>query len=89
MGSTRLPFDAGIAHYDQPPPEVLVDLDELREADRFRFANRLAAWIEVDKAGWIKNPATSGGGQIGSTTVRVGGLSHVFQAVALPDISNT
>jgi hypothetical protein len=75
-----------MAHYDQPPPDILGDLDELREADRFRFANRLAAWIEVDKSGWIKNSGYSGGGQIGSTTVRVGGLSHVFQAVALPDV---
>jgi hypothetical protein len=86
VGGTRLPFDAGMAHYDQPPPDILGDLDELREADRFRFANRLAAWIEVDKSGWIKNSGYSGGGQIGSTTVRVGGLSHVFQAVALPDV---
>jgi len=86
VGSTRLPFDAGMAHYDPPPPEVLGDLDELRAADRFRFANRLAAWIEVDKSGWIKSSGYRGGGQIGSTTVRVGGLSHVFQAVALPDL---
>ena len=85
-GGTRLPFEAGIAHYDPPPPEVIEDLDELRNADRFRFANRLAAWIEVDKSGWIKNSGYAGGGQIGSTTMRVGGLSHVFQAVALPDI---
>jgi hypothetical protein len=75
-----------MAHYDPPPPEVLGDLDELRAADRFRFANRLAAWIEVDKSGWIKSSGYCGGGQIGSTTVRVGGLSHVFQAVALPDL---
>ncbi|MGA3215852.1 MAG: cyclic nucleotide-binding domain-containing protein [Acidimicrobiales bacterium] len=86
VGGTRLPFDAGVAHYDQAPPDVLRDLNELREADRFRFANHLAAWIEVDKSGWIKNAGYSGGGQIGSTTVRVGGLSHVFQAVALPDL---
>ena len=73
VGGTRLPFDAGVAHYDQAPPDVLRDLNELREADRFRFANHLAVWIEVDKSGWIKNAGYSGGGQIGSTTVRVGG----------------
>src|ERR1035438_8140707 len=88
VGSTRLPFDAGVAHYDQPPPDVLGDLDELREADRFRFANHLTAWVEVDRAGRISNAGYSGGGQIGSTTVRIGGLSHVFQAVALPDIQH-
>ena len=40
-----MPFEVGVAHYDEPPPEVLEDLDALREADRFRFANRLNAWI--------------------------------------------
>ena len=86
VGGTRLPFEVGMAHYDQPPPEVIGDLDELRQADRFRFANRLSAWVEVDRSGRITNAGYSGGGQIGSTTVRIGGLSHVFQAVALPDI---
>lgn len=85
-GSTRVPFDVGVAHYDPPPPDVLESLDELREADRFRFANRLAAWIEVDDAGAIVDAGYSGGGQIGSTTVRVGARSHIFQAVALPDL---
>jgi hypothetical protein len=84
-GTTRVPFEMGVAHYDPPPPDELESLDALREADRFRFANQLSAWIEVDN-GNIVDAGYSGGGQIGSTTVRVGGLSHVFQAVALPDI---
>jgi hypothetical protein len=29
-GSQRLAFDAGIAHYDTPPPEVIEDLTALR-----------------------------------------------------------
>jgi len=85
-GTTRVPFEVGVAHYDAPPPDELGDLASLRAADRFRFANRLAAWIEVDRAGKVVNAAYSGGGMIGSTTVRLGSLSHVFQAVALPDI---
>jgi hypothetical protein len=64
----------------------LEDLAALREADRFRFANRLAAWVEVDGAGRITDAGYDGGGQIGNTTVRLAGLRHVFQAVALPDI---
>ena len=46
-GFTRLSFGLGVAHYDPPPPEVLGDLDEFQATDRFRFANRLEAWIEV------------------------------------------
>ncbi|MDE3065536.1 MAG: cyclic nucleotide-binding domain-containing protein, partial [Acidobacteriota bacterium] len=62
------------------------DLAALRDADRFRFANRLAAWIRVDGAGAIVAGEYAGGGMIGSTTVRVGPVRHVFEAVALPDL---
>lgn len=86
QGPTRVPFEVGVAHYDPPPPDELEDLDALREADRFRFANWLGAWVEVDDRGRITDAGYQGGGQIGSTTVRLGGLRHVFQAVALPDI---
>jgi len=86
QGSTRLPFDVGMAHYDAPPPDAIEDLGALRDADRFRFANRLAAWVLVDGAGKIVAAEYAGGGMIGSTTVRVGPVRHVFQAVALPDI---
>jgi hypothetical protein len=50
-GMTKMPFETGVAHYDVPPPEAVegvATLDELRVADRFRFANRLEAWIEVE-----------------------------------------
>ncbi len=83
-GMSRLPFDMGVAHYDEPPPDQVDDLDALREADRFRFANRLSAWIEVDD-GRITGHGYSGGGHIGSTTMRLAGKTATFAAVALPD----
>ena len=83
-GMTRLPFDMGVAHYDEAPPDHIDDLDALREADRFRFANRLGAWIEVD-GGRITAHGYSGGGHIGSTTMRLGGKVATFAAVAFPD----
>ncbi|MGO8685826.1 MAG: cyclic nucleotide-binding domain-containing protein [Candidatus Dormibacteria bacterium] len=85
-GLTRLPFDAGIAHYDQPPPEVVDDLEALRVADRFRFANRLSAWIGVDGSGAITGHGYGGGGMIGATTMRLGPASMTFAAAALPDL---
>jgi hypothetical protein len=85
-GSTKLAFDAGLAHYDEPPPEVLDDLEALRVADRFRFANRLAAWVEVDRSGEIIGFGQDGGGLMGSTSVKVGPLVHTFEAIGLPDI---
>ena len=46
-GFNRLSFGFRVAHFDPPPPDELGDLDELQAADRFRLANRLEAWIEV------------------------------------------
>ena len=81
-----MPFDAGIAHYDEPPPGELTDVEELRTADRFRFANVLRAWIDVDGSGRISDAGYGGGGLMGSSTVRLGALRYCFQAVQLPDL---
>jgi hypothetical protein len=84
-GPLRVPVDLGIGHYDDPLPEHIDDLEALRLADRFRFANELRAWIEVEGntiVGW----AYSGGGHMGSTTVSLG-VSHItIPAVSYPDI---
>jgi Cyclic nucleotide-binding domain len=85
-GVSRAAFDSGFTHYDDPPPGELGDIEELRVADRFRFANLLRAWIEVDDSGHITGGGYGGGGLMGVTTLRLAGLRHTFQAVALPDI---
>ena len=82
---TKLPFEVGVAHYDQPPPDVVGDLDALRAADRFRFANRLSGWIDVED-GRVVGHGQSGGGMIGSTTLRIGSRQATFAAVALSDL---
>jgi Cyclic nucleotide-binding domain len=87
-GGARVAFDTGVTHYDDPPPGELGDIEELRVADRFRFANVLRAWIDVDGSGRISGSGYGGGGLIGSTTVRLGGLQHRFQAVQLPDLQH-
>ncbi len=83
-GVTKVPFEMGVAHYDDPPPDHIDSLTALQEADRFRFANHLSAWIEVDN-GRIVGHGQSGGGQIGATTLRLGGRGMTFAAVAFPD----
>jgi hypothetical protein len=85
-GSMRIPFDAGMAHYDPPPPETIEDLEALRDADRFRFANVLDAWVQTDAKGKISDFGYSGGGMMGSTTVKVGPVARTFEAVGLPII---
>ncbi len=88
-GVSRAAFDSGFTHYDDPPPAELGDIEELRLADRFRFGNVLRAWIEVDDSGHITDGGYGGGGLMGVTTVRLAGLRHTFQAVALPDIQRS
>ena len=87
-GLAGVPFDIGLAHYDLPPPPVLEDLDAMRRADRFRFANELRAWVEVVDGG-IVNYGQVGRGYLGSTTLRIGPGSITFRAVALPDLRPT
>jgi hypothetical protein len=78
-------FESGFTHYDDPPPDELDDLEELRDAGRFRFANHLAAWIDVE-GGRIVDAGYSGGGLMGATTVRLAKLRTTFEPVPLPDI---
>jgi hypothetical protein len=67
------PSTPGFTHYDDPPPDELADIEELRAADRFRFANVLKAWIDVDDAGQITGSGydADSHGLAGSTTVRL------------------
>ncbi len=85
QGMTKLPFELGMAHYDDPPPDVIDGLERLRQADRFRFANELRAWIEVDD-GRVVDCGHVGQGHIGSTTVQLGPKTMVFAAVAFPHL---
>lgn len=86
-GISKVPFEMGVTHYDVPPPDRIGpgDLEELRQTDRFREANELRAFIEVED-GRIVDSGYLGGGKIGATTVRVGPAAIRFAAVHLPDI---
>jgi hypothetical protein len=72
-GMPKLPFELGIGKYDEPPPDHISaeDIAELRDADRFREANHLSAWIEVED-GKIVGHGQEGDGYVGSTTFRLG-----------------
>ncbi len=86
-GLPKIPFGLGITHYDDPPPDVLAgpeELEALQRAGRFRFANELRAWIEVEN-GHIVGHGQFGGGRMGLTRVSLG-PTLTLQAVALPEI---
>ena len=84
-GLSKVPFELGVTHYDETPPDHLDDLEELRRTDRFREANELRAFIEVED-GRIVGHGHLGQGHIGATTVRVGPAAIRFPAVHLADI---
>src|SRR3954452_14094771 len=81
-GMPKLPFELGVGHYDDPPPDRISrgDLERLRDADRFREANELKAWIEVED-GVIVGLGYRGGGLVGSTTFRLGPKAIVVPGV--------
>ena len=85
QGVLSLPFGLGIAHYDQPPPDELPDVEALLAHDAIRFANQVHAWIEVED-GRITSYGMSGQGRLGSTTVRLRSRGLTFAGVALPDL---
>ena len=84
-GLPKIPFTMGVAHYDDPPPDVIDDLDALREADAFREANELRAFIEVE-GGKITDCGHLGRGHIGVTRMKLGPRELSVAAVALPTI---
>ena len=90
-GALRRGFDVGLAHYDPPPPDVLDDdehLHRLCHADRFRFANLVRGWAEVEDGRVVDAGFADGSGLVmGSTTVRVGGIGATFRAMSLPVIA--
>jgi hypothetical protein len=84
-GVNKGAFEMGFTHYDEPPPDVIPDLDALHETDRFRFANRLNGWVDVE-AGRVVDAGYGAGGLMGSTTVKLGRKGVTFAAVELPEL---
>jgi hypothetical protein len=82
-GMPKLPFELGIAHYDDPPPDRIDDLNALHRADAFREANELRAWIDV-AGGRITDYGYRGRGLIGVTRLKLAGREMSFPAVKYP-----
>src|SRR2546430_6980074 len=82
-GMPKLPFELGVGHYDEPPPDQLAegDLERLREADRFREANQLSAWIEIED-GKVVDHGHEGRGLVGATTFSLGPKDITVAGVA-------
>jgi hypothetical protein len=85
-GLNKAFFESGFTHYDEPPPDELYDLDDMKRDDRFRYANRLHGWIDVED-GRITDCGYAGGSVMGATTVRMGSKDLArFQAVEFEEL---
>lgn len=84
-GFLGVPFEMGLAHYDDPLPDRLDDLDEWQRKDLFRECNELKGWIEVED-GQIVAWGQHGGGRIGVTRLKLGPKTVTVKAKAMPDI---
>ncbi len=82
-GMPKLPFEMGVAHYDEPPPDRLDDLEALREKDAFHEANELRAWVEFDD-GKPSLYGYSGGAHLGVTRLKLGSRELTFPAAKYP-----
>lgn len=93
-GALKVPFELGMAHYDDPLPEIVDEfiLRSLQNNDKLRFANLLKAYIEVED-GRIVGHGHLGEGLIGATTMRIGPKQMTFQAIPFetlrPDVEVT
>ena len=84
-GLAKLPFEFGVVHYDQAPPDRLVNIDLMHRADLFREANELKAWIEVED-GKIVDHGHAGRGRIGVTRLKLGPKTISVPAVSMPTL---
>jgi Cyclic nucleotide-binding domain len=87
-GPLRVGIDLRLAHYDAPPPETLQGPEEvrrLRDEDRFRFANVLSGWIDVEDGRIMASGSGDDLGLVmGSTTIRVASFEATFRGFSLP-----
>jgi hypothetical protein len=89
-GPLKLGFDLGLSHWDQPMPERLTgvaEVDALHDAGRFRFANVLQGWVDIDDGRIVGHGFGDRSGLLmGETTVRLARGGVTFAAVGLPVI---
>ena len=80
-----VPLELAVAHFDEPPPFVVPDLDALRRQDAFREANELRAWIQVAD-GEIVDYGQSGRSLLSDPSLELEDRQISFAAVEFPVI---
>lgn len=85
MSLVKIPMLLGISHYDPPPPDKVRTPADLPEGS-YRFANHIAAWIDVDETGQIVGAGHEGKGFISHTVADLKVTSVSIPPIAYPDL---
>ena len=89
-GALKTGMDLRLSHWDQPLPdrvEGAPTVHELCRNDKFRFANLLTAWADVEDGRVVDHGFEQGSGLVmGATTVRVGRVGATFRAGSMPTL---
>ena len=87
-GALKTGMDLKLSHWDDPPPDQFRGADHVHELcreDKFRFANLLSVWAEVEGDTIVDSGHHPDSGLVmGATTVMVGGIGATFRAAVLP-----
>lgn len=83
-GLAKVPFTIGLNHYDVRPPAELEDLATWQREDRFREANQLKAWIDVEDGRIVDAGYEGPGGYLGSTAMKMGPTAFTVAGIAEP-----
>jgi hypothetical protein len=81
----QIPLSVAMASADEPPPEVIRNLQSLRGTGAFREGNELRAWIEVE-GGRIVDFGHEGGGVFDVPAVDASSYEVAFPGMEFPVI---
>ncbi len=87
-GALKAGMDLRLSHWDQPPPDRIQGAETVHDLchhDKFRFANVLTVWADVEDGRVVAHGVDDGSGLVmGATTVRVGKVGATFRAMSMP-----
>ena len=87
-GALKTGMDLHLSHWDSPLPDQVKAPEEVHELcrlDKFRFANLLSVWADVEDGRIVRAGHHDESGLVmGSTTVKVGKIGATFRAATLP-----
>ena len=85
QGVTKVPFETGVAHYDDPPPDHIESLESLRGGGRFPIRQPAERMDRGARRTYHRTRTGAVVGTSAATTLRLGGRGMTFAAVAFPD----